>query len=270
MLQQLFAGMLVTTLAVGSASDKSAMVYAAESGWILDDSNGRCSLVRTFSSGDTILRVDQSTTPRQDSISLVFESSRPFKSAKANGFAQLEFGAPLSKIDVPYQSWRRDDNARFTAAIKVKREQWRKAATAPEITVIIADAQPFVIASDLPTAAFERLAKCEAQLLDRVGFVPDPNEGSVAESAQVHPSATGYWITDTDFPRGMSRGQIVIGWIIGTDGLIQNCRSIADVDVPEMSKAACEALTKRAKYIPAKDEAGRPVRAFGSRTITLR
>lgn len=270
MLRQVIAEMLGIALAVGSAPDSMVTTYVPNGGWLLDDSDGRCSVGRQFSTTDTDLRVNQSVVPRQNSASLIFQSSRPFKSAKAAGVAQVEFGIPAIKIDVPYQSWRSSETGRFTLALKITREQWQKVAAAPQIKIAIAVTARFVIASDLPSIALLQIAKCEDRLLDRVGFLRNPSEGPVAEDARMDPSSTGNWITREDLPRGIQHGRVVIGWIIGANGLIENCRAIANVDVPPMSTAACAALTKRAKYIPAKDEGGRPVRSFGSRVIFLK
>lgn len=56
-------------------------------------------------------------------------------------------------------------------------------------------------------------------------------------------------------------------WDINVQGLVENCRIISSSGDPDLDKATCDNITRRGRYRPATDAAGKPVRSSMSRRI---
>jgi TonB family protein len=79
------------------------------------------------------------------------------------------------------------------------------------------------------------------------------------------------WVNTNDYPddalrKGQS-GVTTLLWTIGTDGRVADCKIIASSGVPSLDRASCSAITKRARYVPARDKSGQPVVSYGTRRI---
>lgn len=90
--------------------------------------------------------------------------------------------------------------------------------------------------------------------------------------AKRYPAQTGNpynWITSRDYPPNMMKaglgGLVRVRLIIGEDGAIAKC--MVEVLSPgEFEKLVCDNLAKRAKFTPALDAEGKPMRSFWARS----
>ncbi|MBY8823214.1 TonB family protein [Sphingomonas colocasiae] len=93
-------------------------------------------------------------------------------------------------------------------------------------------------------------------------------KGSKASSAKGDPAR---WITNDDYPvaaiRARAEGVSSIAWTIDVDGRAIDCKVVRSSGNADLDAAACAALTRRARYSPALDEAGDPVRSTGQRDV---
>jgi len=82
------------------------------------------------------------------------------------------------------------------------------------------------------------------------------------------------WITDADYParamRDEAEGTSAITWEINLQGRVENCRVTSSSGHAELDRAACAAITRRARYRPALDQAGNPIRSSQSRRVVWR
>lgn len=82
------------------------------------------------------------------------------------------------------------------------------------------------------------------------------------------------WIGPDDYPvesaRRNEQGTVRIDWTIGADGRARDCQAVETSGHPRLDKAACAAIVSRARYRPARDEAGRAVATSKSRRVTWR
>lgn len=92
--------------------------------------------------------------------------------------------------------------------------------------------------------------------------------GSRASGAKGDPAR---WITNDDYPpaaiRARAEGVSSIAWTIDVDGRVIDCKVVRSSENADLDAAACAALTRRARYSPALDEAGNPVRSSGQRDV---
>lgn len=79
------------------------------------------------------------------------------------------------------------------------------------------------------------------------------------------------WVTTDDYPpaalREEKEGTSVISWTINTQGRVEGCRTVQSSGSSDLDDAACRALTRRARYSPAKDQDGNPIATTKSRRV---
>lgn len=100
---------------------------------------------------------------------------------------------------------------------------------------------------------------------------PPPPVVNKAAGAKGNPAS---WITNDDYPasslRAEEEGTVAIAWDINAAGRVENCRVTASSGFAALDRAACAALTRKARYSPALDQAGNPMRSSSSRRVTWR
>lgn len=117
----------------------------------------------------------------------------------------------------------------------------------------------------LPSAAkaAEALAFCETEKLiewgaDPAGFGP----GTSPPRPVGKPSE---WLTDRDLGPDQYLGSYAVAVIarltIGADGGVEQCELLETSGSERLAGVACSALRKRARYEPARDKGGKPVRS---------
>jgi protein TonB len=76
------------------------------------------------------------------------------------------------------------------------------------------------------------------------------------------------WITNDDYPPAAMReerqGVSGIAWTINEQGRVENCHVVRPSGSPDLDDAACRLMTRRARYTPAKDQTGNPIKSTGS------
>ncbi len=92
--------------------------------------------------------------------------------------------------------------------------------------------------------------------------------------ALMSPAAPAQNSSDAMYPpEALSKrheGQVVVRLNIGTDGLVHGCTVTKSSGYPELDKATCDLLQKRARFDPAKDSAGRAVEDSYTQSVNWR
>lgn len=95
---------------------------------------------------------------------------------------------------------------------------------------------------------------------------PPPPVISQAAAAKGNPQS---WVTEDDYPPGALReerqGVSAIAWTVNELGRVENCHVTSSSGSPDLDEAACRVVTRRGRYAPAKDQAGRPIRSTDAR-----
>lgn len=97
---------------------------------------------------------------------------------------------------------------------------------------------------------------------------PPPPVISKAAAAKGNP---GSWVSSDDYPpsalREERQGRVVIGFTINEQGRIENCHITQSSNSTDLDEATCRLVTRRGRYAPALDTAGRPIRQSASLTF---
>lgn len=82
------------------------------------------------------------------------------------------------------------------------------------------------------------------------------------------------WITNDDYPaealRNNWQGRVAISWTIDETGRVTDCIVLESSGHAVLDETSCRLLLNRARYIPALDGEGRPVRSSDYRRIVWR
>lgn len=98
----------------------------------------------------------------------------------------------------------------------------------------------------------------------------DAQASAPPAAGKPQPIAPAKWMTPDDYPVEALRAneQGAIGFVLEVDakGIAKTCRVTSGAEAAILSKATCKILLERAKFVPAKDKAGKPIAsAFESR-----
>lgn len=115
----------------------------------------------------------------------------------------------------------------------------------------------------------QEIAPLPTPPVETARVAPPPPPASQASAAQAKGDRRG-WITADDYPsralRTGEEGSVGITVRIGADGRVSDCAVTASSGSPQLDEATCRLYQRRARYAPARDDAGRPAAA----TITDR
>ncbi|WP_066800678.1 energy transducer TonB [Sphingomonas soli] len=120
---------------------------------------------------------------------------------------------------------------------------------------------------------FEQLRVCMGNLFTRWGYGP---QVQMTLSRKVSPKGDpSKWVTDDDYPaealRKRQMGVVDFRLDIDASGSVTDCAIFKRTDAAELlSKKVCEMLSRRARFNPALDATGAPVRSFFVSRFTWR
>lgn len=104
-----------------------------------------------------------------------------------------------------------------------------------------------------------------------VAAPPPPPPAPVVSKAAGAKGNPANWITNDDYPpsaiRAGAQGTTGISWDINAEGRVENCVVTSSSGNSDLDRAACASLTRRARYTPAVDQAGNPIRTKSSRRV---
>jgi protein TonB len=99
---------------------------------------------------------------------------------------------------------------------------------------------------------------------------PPPVVHTISQAAQAKGNPAS-WVTTDDYPPGALRdgkqGRVVASWTINEQGRVDSCNVTSSSGVPELDDQTCKLIVRRARYTPAKDAGGNPVKQTDSRTF---
>jgi len=99
---------------------------------------------------------------------------------------------------------------------------------------------------------------------------PAPPRPVVSQAAKAKANLTSLFSTD-DYPqssiRNEEQGTTAVRLTIGTDGRVSDCSISASSGSTALDNATCNIIRRRARYTPAKDQAGNPITGTDSARI---
>jgi TonB family protein len=100
---------------------------------------------------------------------------------------------------------------------------------------------------------------------DGLAAIAARNSASPRPAPPMPASDPGTWVRTEDYPpwaaaRGVT-GSVAVVVDVDTSGRVTGCEVRESSEVPDFDRIACEKITERARFLPARDEQGNPVAA---------
>ncbi|HZF93784.1 MAG TPA: hypothetical protein VEZ20_02820, partial [Allosphingosinicella sp.] len=233
--------------------------------WHLDGATNRCVLSRRLEGTPVAATFILRTIPGSGRFDLILAApDLPAELRRTNRPAILRFGPagtpqqrPASPIDLP---GRLGEGAAFGPLGAVFASEFARAST-----LDVADPQGRALGRwTIPAAAraAEALAACEAEKLvdwgaDPAGFEPGARRPQPATDPSDWFSVRDFGLFNSTQSGGFTA---VFRLAVGADGRASDCRLIESAGNVDLT-GACRALAGRARYEPARDAAGNPIRS---------
>ena len=277
--------MSLLSLGITRARGETSAVAIAPSGsWTLAPGDGDCTLSRDYGAG-----ADAKTLGFRPSWSGAIEVIllvTPVSSDRTVHFdpVKIRLGTNKEIIQTASQSGI-VGKQRVTEIFRTRPDAKTDDPTLPDppiastITLQVGKQDPVTFAMPGAVAGFAALAKCQDALMDRLGvfpyerrrFVRDRTGTDAIVSPIGNPAA---WITADDYPttalKAGQQGDSVIFWTITKDGVVKDCRTLFSSGFASLDQAACNALTRRGRYLPALNEQGQAVAIHNARRVLWR
>jgi TonB family protein len=246
-----------------SAAERTAVVLSPTTPWTMDYAEKECRLVRSFGEGDQqiVLRIARGTSPTLVDMMVAGPSvpnhQSPFmvKMKIEPTSVTREFSGYTQKLE----------------AQKLVLLRWYDAdlfiySTNGEIdNLLISDAGRLSITLKIGgmRKAFAALAKCHGELIAAHGG-PLTSTQTLGSPPRVI-GQVGNWLSTDDYPKDSLRkgqgGLTVFALDVGETGTVSGCRVVISNGIKDLDDQACTLLLKRAKFAPATNAAGEPIRS---------
>lgn len=234
--------------------------------WVVDYGAEGCTLARSFGTGADSVVVMWRVMPAGNGAQMVI-SRRARDDGLRRGIATLSFSAEKSQ-EVPFDAFSYGNQGMRRQQLDVQTDMFRDAA--PNAVLTIAPSHGPTLELSMPGLSKARAAvpTCNDDLLKDWG-VDKASLARVATPAEA--MSPENWITQDDYPNeAIAKGQIgttTMAWTIGVDGKVTDCHIVVASGTPALDNAACGAILRRSKYVPARDAAGNPVADMQSRRV---
>jgi hypothetical protein len=262
---------LPMTVTSVSASD-APLPLRPSSKWQIDYAPDYCRLTRSFGTGDDAITLVMDRFGPSDHLRLTL-AGKPMRAKNDRMQAQLRFGADAKPMQLDFFRgssngepawlahhllWVEADNAARTPADVAAAE-----AKIGEIFIGSPLGQPVILETGSFAAPFAALRKCTNELLTDWGLDAARHDGLRQYAMPSGNAAT--WLKDSDYPAGMARfgQQAIVDFrlIVGADGNAETCHVQLSTDTG-FNDVVCGTVMKRAKFSPALDRDGVPIRSF--------
>ena len=159
-----------------------------------------------------------------------------------------------------------DRSASFFAPISTER-----LAAVNELLVVPPHRPPVRLALGSLAKPFAALDKCSSDLIASWGV--DPVKEATLSRRLTPIGNPQQWLNPGDYPasalsRG-AQGNVVFRLIVDEHGVPSRCHIQQSTRPPEFDTAVCNAMMRRARYLPALDKDGTPVASYYRFTVTF-
>jgi hypothetical protein len=137
-------------------------------------------------------------------------------------------------------------------------------ASVTAITFKVRASKPYRLQTGSLEAPMAAMRRCTDDLLRHWGYDPAVQKSLVRQTTPAN--YPGNWITQRDFPpRPLARGSNgLVQFRLDVDeaGSVRGCRVLFRTNPDEFADLSCQLLSKRAKFTPALNAEGKPVRSY--------
>jgi TonB family protein len=228
-------------------------------GWVVDYRDDQCLATRDYGSADKPLTLGVRPSPNGETYELMV--ARPHSGPD---FANEQKGAVnfgRGKI----KSWLLNYGGKSTRSdiyqFRISAAEMQQARSAPTVTLSTESAAAFTFQLASMPALLKTLEDCTMDL-KRYWNMGAGNEQLVAAASKG--DLRGIFSAD-DYPQeALYRGQggdSVFLLLIDEKGNVAGCHVLEPSGVPALDAMGCQVIRKRAKFVPATDAQGKPIRS---------
>lgn len=267
----MIGGALVANAAM---ADEATETLAPSSPWEINYDDDACHLASAFGEGDS-------------QVIAVFSRYRPSDNFELRLYGTRFGGGSGAQIDVTTNFGSDDTDFRSSAfrgshndlpALIISSRflvEWppgtppptispQQEASVRDLTIRMGSRQPFKLALGSMGPPMQAMRQCTEDLVRSWGF--DPAEQARLSRPPTPRGNPGNWITTSDYPAEARNaghlGLVRFRLTIEADGTVSACAIQAESTPADFSSVTCRAVTARARFLPALNEAGQPVRSY--------
>ncbi|MEH3101402.1 energy transducer TonB [Sphingomonas adhaesiva] len=248
-----------------AASTQVAALEPAGS-WVVDYRDQGCTLARSFGSGADTVAVAWRVLPIGDKAQFIVS-----RHARDDGLQRSVATLALAgggTQESPFEAFSYGDRTTRRQQFQVTTTMFRDAPSDTVLTITPALGPAVSLKTTALAKAWKAVDACRASVLGSWGKDPVRLANVVTPPRFVDPHG---WIRWTDYPvAALAKGQMgttAIAWTVGVDGSVEDCHVTISSGSPDLDDAVCRALIGRARFIPGRDAAGKPVPAMLTRQI---
>lgn len=267
--------------AIAVAKDPEPEVLKRNGQWVIDYDRDGCHLAAQFGSGDGSVLARLSRYQPGDGFDFSIFGNR----LKTDGRPQalLDFGLPGAPVET--QGFRTGTLGKLPGIFFgeerldgwPRKGEWplKEGETAPPVTPDMEAAVHSATVSIMRKPTFrlefgsmrepsELMRHCMTTLIESWGY--DPKVQATLSRPLKPVGAPADWLLSSDFPTGalnnVARGLVRFRLDVDAAGKVARCNVLSRPSPDLFADTACRALSRRAKYEPARDAQGRPVASF--------
>lgn len=295
---------VASLLILGASASASAgagrdepLRLAPSSPWHVNYAEDSCRLARRFGEGDGAVLLALDRYHPGDAFRLLLAGA-PLEGARSTREARLRFGPAEGEQELDYFKGElggqpalifrtRMRIAPFGEAEEALRKRLERArqphrfdpakldpARAEAVRYFSIDASglpPIVLETGSLGEPFLALQRCNEELLTHWGIDVEKHRSLSREVAPAGNPAR--WLSTADYPGGpMRRGeQAIVNFrlIVDREGRVEECHIQQATQGDAFERAVCEAVVKRARFEPALDAEGNPIRSYYVNSVTF-
>jgi TonB family protein len=237
--------------------------------WMVEYEESMCTLGRQFGTGDTAvtfgLKPNGLVGETAQVILLYPDKGSRYPQAYS---AKMELQPSGAQFPVEVQTSVIPKKGMRIVQFTVAPAAQKAMALAQTLILPTERGQTISIAPGTLRTAMGALDVCQRDLLVSYG-VDRTALSAVVEPAEAMGAA--YWITTDDYPdsaiRDLKSGMVTIVWRITPEGRVDDCRIVQPAKDAIFGEVSCALITRRGRYKPARDMAGKPVSSWGFRRV---
>lgn len=234
-------------------------------GWAVGVEKGMCIARRNFGiDRDRVTLQLSFNTFGPDGVLKIIEASRRDEHTTRDG--SIEAGG--RSYDAEFSRYPSTTFVALETSFGLEPEVLSAVETAPNVT-LSAGRQIRALVDARIGAAAQAIRACMLSQLKILGIDPQA-VAAIAKPAEPAPDVAR-WITSDDYPnaaiKARVQGEVVMLWSIDESGRAGDCRVIHSSGSALLNTASCATVMKRARYAPALDKEGRPIRSWSTRQV---
>lgn len=246
--------------------------------WVADYDVDSCRLAAKFGTGEQEIMLLLARFSPGDEFQLSL-AGRPLKRGESEVLLKIGFGPnqtlrevwaltgtlgdkPLLLLGVQrLDGWEAPKREGFVTPPAISPEQEEQVAN---LTLQLNRARAYRLELGSMRKPMAELRKCMNTLLNYWGY--DPQVDAALTKRVVPVEAPSTWIRSADYPSKALRkglqGIVQFRLDVSEGGLVTGCRILARTSPDEFADETCRLLTRRARFEPALDATGKPVKSY--------